>query len=62
MNLYLKVDKYTLPRIKQFLTSASIFLLFNPEYKIKLAYDASHYGINGVISHILPNREERLIA
>jgi RNase H-like domain found in reverse transcriptase/Integrase zinc binding domain/Integrase core domain len=48
--------------IKNILTSAPILIHFNQNYKIKLACDASSYGIGGVISHILPNNEERPIA
>ncbi|XP_050548112.1 uncharacterized protein LOC126909726, partial [Daktulosphaira vitifoliae] len=48
--------------IKNFLTSAPILMHFNPNYKISLACDASSYGVGGVISHILPNNEERPIA
>ncbi|CAI6354211.1 unnamed protein product [Macrosiphum euphorbiae] len=48
--------------IKKILTSAPILTHFNQNYKIKLSCDASSYGIGGVISHILPNNEERPIA
>lgn len=54
-----KKCNFTFYQIKQILISAQVLIHFNHEHKIKLACD---YGIRGVISHILSNKEERLIA
>ena len=47
---------------KQQLLSQSVLTHYNPELPIRLACDASPYGVGSVISHILPNGQERPIA
>ncbi|XP_062387122.1 uncharacterized protein K02A2.6-like [Sardina pilchardus] len=47
---------------KEQLLSQSVLTHYNPELPIRLACDASPYGVGGVISHILPDGQERPIA
>ena len=47
---------------KQQLLSQSVLTHYNPELPIRLACDASPYGVGSVISNILPNGQERPIA
>ena len=47
---------------KEKLTSATILAHYNPKYPLRLATDASSYGLGAVISHIFPNGVERPIA
>ena len=37
------------------LTSSSVLVHFNPKWPIILACDASPYGVEAVISHVLPD-------
>ena len=47
---------------KEKLTSATVLAHYNPKYPLRLAADASSYGLGAVISHIFPNGVERPIA
>ena len=47
---------------KQLLTTSKLLTHYNPDLPVRLAADASHYGLEAVISHVLPNGEERPIA
>ena len=49
-------------KAKQLLVSAPVLAHFDPSLPIKLAGDASAYGIGAAISHVLPNGQERPIA
>ena len=49
-------------RAKDALTSSHVLVHYNPELPIKLAADASAYGVGAVISHTLPDGTERPIA
>lgn len=48
--------------LKAKLASAPVLMHYNEELPLKLATDASAYGVGAVISHILPNGQERPIA
>ena len=47
---------------KEKLTSATVLAHYNSQYPLRLAADASSYGLGAVISHIFPNGLERPIA
>lgn len=47
---------------KEQLLSQSVLIHYDPQLPIRLACDASPYGVGSVISHILPNGQERPIA
>ena len=47
---------------KQSLTSSKLLAHYNPSLPLRLAADASAYGLGAVISHIMPDRAERPIA
>ena len=47
---------------KDALTSSQVLFHYNPTLPIKLAADASAYGIGAVISHVLPDGNEKPIA
>lgn len=47
---------------KQLLTTSNLLTHYDPSLLLKLAADASQYGLGAVISHILSSREERPIA
>ena len=47
---------------KDKLTSSQLLTHYDPRLTLKMAADASAYGVGAVISHILPNGEERPIA
>ncbi|KAL2077680.1 hypothetical protein ACEWY4_027184 [Coilia grayii] len=47
---------------KEKLSSKSVLTHYNPSFPVILACDASPYGVGAVISHRLPNGEERPIA
>ena len=47
---------------KQLLTASNILTHYDPTLPLKLAADASQYGLGAVISHVLPSGEEKLIA
>ena len=49
-------------QVKQCLTSPNVLVHYDPTLPIKLAGDASAYGIGAVISHTLPDGSERPIA
>ena len=48
--------------VKQQIASDRVLTHFNPKLPLRLASDASPYGIGAVMSHIMPNGEERPIA
>ena len=47
---------------KQLLTASNILTHYDPTLPLKLAVDASQYGLGAVISHVLPGGEEKPIA
>ena len=47
---------------KQLLTASNVLTHYDPTLPLKLAADASQYGLGAVISHVLPGGEERPIA
>ena len=47
---------------KSTLASTQVLVHYNSKYPLHLAADASAYGVGAVISHIMPNGEERLFA
>ncbi|XP_062516177.1 uncharacterized protein K02A2.6-like [Corticium candelabrum] len=49
-------------KLKELLTSTKVLCHYDVKMPLTLACDASSHGIGAVISHILPNREERPIA
>ena len=54
--------KKSFTEIKKLLTSAPVLAHYNPELPIRLAGDASAYGIGAVISHQFPDGSERPVA
>lgn len=48
--------------VKRLITSDVVLTHYNPGLPVALACDASSYGIGCVLSHIMPNGEERPIA
>ncbi|XP_048031439.1 uncharacterized protein K02A2.6-like [Megalobrama amblycephala] len=46
-------------KAKKFLLSQSVLTHYNPQLPVRLACDASPYGVGAVISHILPDGLER---
>ena len=49
-------------KAKKLLVSAPVLAHFDPSLPIKLAGDASSYGIGAAISHVFPNGQEHPIA
>ena len=49
-------------KIKEQIASEQVLTQYNPDYPILLATDASPYGLSGVLSHKMPNGDERPIA
>ncbi|XP_039520330.1 uncharacterized protein K02A2.6-like [Pimephales promelas] len=49
-------------RAKETLLKSNALTYFDPALPIQLACDASPYGVGAVLSHIMPNGQERLIA
>ncbi len=49
-------------QIKEKLVSNQVLVHYNPDLPLQLATDTSPYGVGGVISHILPNGDEKPIA
>ena len=47
---------------KKALTSSGVLIHFNPSFPIKLAADASAYGVGAVIAHVQPDGSEKPIA
>ena len=47
---------------KQLLTTSSVLTHYDPSVPLRLAADASQYGLGAVISHILPNGDEKPVA
>ena len=53
--------KRAFQEIKKLLVSAPVLAHYNPELPIRLAGDASAYGIGAVISHRFPDGTERSV-
>eukprot|EP00118_Oscarella_pearsei_P019662 m.210275 g.210275 ORF g.210275 m.210275 type:complete len:281 (+) comp39743_c0_seq9:3016-3858(+) len=49
-------------RLREILASDAVLAHYDPELPLRLATDASPYGVGAVISHIMPSGEERPIA
>lgn len=47
---------------KQLLSSDNLLVHYDPQLPLTLATDASAYGIEAVISHVLPDKPERPVA
>jgi hypothetical protein len=47
---------------KQLITSEPVLTHYNPELPVRLASDASPYGISGILSHVMPDGSEKPIA
>ncbi|XP_060799470.1 uncharacterized protein K02A2.6-like [Neoarius graeffei] len=47
---------------KTLLTSQEVLTHYNPELPLRLACDASPYGVGAVLSHVMPDGKERPIA
>ncbi|MCG8113098.1 MAG: RNase H-like domain-containing protein [Candidatus Thiodiazotropha taylori] len=48
--------------VKDMITSDTVLTHYNPNLPVRLACDASAYGLGAVISHVMENGEERPIA
>ena len=48
--------------VKQQLTSATVLTHYNPDLELRMAADASPYGVGAVLTHIMPDGAERPIA
>ena len=48
--------------LKKTLSETPVLMTYNDDLKLKLACDASSYGVGAVLSHILPDNTERPIA
>ena len=48
--------------LKKLITSSRVVTHYDPNLPVKLACDASPYGVGAVISHVFPNGEEKPIA
>ena len=49
-------------QLKQKLASTDVLVHYDANLPLKLACDASAYGVGAVISHVFPNGDERPIA
>ena len=49
-------------KVKEMIVSDKVLVHYNPDYPITLACDASSYGLGCVLSHVMPNGEEKPIA
>lgn len=49
-------------KAKDRLTSSQVLTHFNPSLALQFACDASPYGVGAVLSHVMPNGEEKPIA
>ena len=49
-------------KVKSCVVECTVLGHYNPDLPLRLAADASAYGIGAVISHVMPNGEERPIA
>lgn len=49
-------------QLKQLLSSSTILCHYNPDLPLRLACDASSYGIAAVLSHLFPDGSERPLA
>ena len=54
--------KEAFQKAKDSLTASEVLTHFNPSLPIQLACDASPYGVGAVISHVLPNGQDKPIA
>ena len=54
--------KCAFEQAKETLTSTHLLVHYNPSLPLRLAADASAYGLGAVISHIMPNGDERPVA
>ena len=49
-------------RTKSTLVSSDVLVHYNPDLPIRIAGDASAYGVGAVIAHVLPDGSERPVA
>ncbi len=55
------VEQEAFDKLIDMLGSDRVLTFYRPEYELKLDADASSYGLGCVLSHVLPNGEERPI-
>lgn len=58
----LQYHEQAFEQAKRKLTSATVLAHFDPQLPLRLAGDASTYGVGAVISHVLPDGSERPVA
>ena len=61
-NSFLDRTLQAFQQAKEQLSHAPVLVHYDPELPIRLAGDASQYGIGAVLSHVMPNRSEHPIA
>ncbi len=54
-----KKEQNSFDMSKQLLISSQVLVHFNPRLEIRLACDASEYGLGAVLPHIMPDGSER---
>ena len=54
--------QHSFDRVKQVLASSEVLMHYDPTLPLRLASDASPYGLGAVLSHVLPGGQERPIA
>ena len=57
-----KACEATFQTLKQQLSSKPVLVLYNSSLPLKLECDASPYGVGAVLSHVMPNGDEKPIA
>ena len=58
--LHRLLHKDAFRKVKELVTSEQVLTHYHPEKPIKLAFDASAYGIGAVISHIIEGHENQI--
>ena len=55
-------EKSSLTKLKKCLTETPLLCLYNKDLPLKLACDASSYGVGAILSHVFPDKSEKPIA